>query len=270
MKEKLKLMMGILVVLLLLGGIGFVTYQGIAKETDKQNNPVVTFELQDQGTIKMELYPEYAPNTVANVIALIQAGYYNNKVLFGKDDICLYMGRSAEGETDMPKVSQIDSSVEAGSEADYEYEINGEFIVNGFEKNTLRHEKGVISLNRYDYSSYGLTEESYNSGRAQFSIMMDNASTLNGVYCAFGKVIEGMDVLENIYQTAQIASSEEKAEGENASEEDEGSIKEFATMPVITSATVETYGVNYGKPEVHKVFDIQAYVTDLYSRYYSN
>lgn len=265
MKEKLKLIIGVLVILLLLGGIGFVTYQGIAKETDQQKNPVATFELQDQGTIKMELYPEYAPNTVANFIALIQSGYYQNKVLYGKDDICLYMGRGAEGETDMPKISQIDNSVEAGSDADYEYEINGEFIVNGFEKNTLRHEKGVISLNRYDYSSYGLTEESYNSGRAQFSIMMDNASTLNGVYCAFGRVVEGMEVLENMYQTAQIASSEE-----TASEEEDGSIKEFATMPVITNATVETYGVDYGKPEVHETFDVQAYLTELYSSYYGN
>lgn len=269
MKEKLRLIIGVLVILVLLGGIGFVTYQGIAKETDQQKNPVATFELQDQGTIKMELYPEYAPNTVANFIALIQSGYYQNKVLYGKDDICLYMGRSAEGETDMPKISQIDSSVEAGSDADYEYEINGEFIVNGFEQNTLRHEKGVISLNRYDYSSYGLTEESYNSGRAQFSIMMDNASTLNGVYCAFGRVIEGMEVLENMYQTAQLASSEEKAEGETDSEDD-GSIKEFTTMPVITNATVETYGVDYGKPEVHKAFDVQAYLTELYSNYYGN
>lgn len=270
MKEKLKLIIGIIVVIALLGGIVFVVYNGVERETQAQTNPVATFELQDQGTIKMELYPEYAPNTVANFIALIQAGYYNNKVLYGKDSICLYMGRDAENEEAAPKVSTIDSSIEADSDSDYEYEINGEFIANGFEKNTLRHEKGVISLNRYDYSAYGLTEESYNSGRAQFSIMMQEASTLNGVYCGFGRVIEGLDILENLYQNAEMAPKEASTEGEEETEEDEGAIQQFATTPIITNATVETYGVDYGKPEVHEAFDIQDYISELYSSYYSN
>lgn len=270
MREKVKLIIGIIIMIALLGGIVFVVYKGVLHETQAQTNPVATFELQDKGTIKMELYPEYAPNTVANFIALIQAGYYNNKVLYGKDDICLYMGRDTENEEAAPKVSTIDSSIEADSDDDYEYEINGEFIANGFEKNTLRHEKGVISLNRYDYSSYGLTEESYNSGRAQFSIMMQEASTLNGVYCAFGRVVEGLDILEEMYQNAEMKPQETTAENGETATEEEGAIKQFATTPTITNAMVETYGVNYEKPKVHEAFDIQAYMTEMYSRYYSN
>lgn len=120
----------------------------------------------------------------------------------------------------------------------------------------------MISLNRSDYSSYGLTKEGYNSGSAQFSIMMQENSNLNGVYCAFGKVIEGLEILEKIYNEVQIAEIKEGAE--------ESSIKEFASMPVITNASVEKYNVDYGKPEVHKKFDIQAYLSELYSQYYSN
>lgn len=288
MKEKLKLIVAIVIAVAILGLIGWIVYDNVRYENEEVSHPVATFELQDYGTVKMELYPEYAPNTVANFIALIQAGYYNNKNLYGKDTVCLYMGRNAhnheEGEEETeeengPLLSQIDNSVEKGSDADYTYEINGEFIANGFDKNTLRHEKGVVSLNRYDYSSYGLSEEGYNSGAAQFSVMMDNVSTLNGVYCAFAKVTEGLDILENIYQNAEVAKEESEEDTAEATETDEtadseeeekNSIKQFANMPVITNATVETYGVDYGKPEVHEAFDIQAYINQLYSSYYTN
>lgn len=280
MKEKIRILIGIIIAIMLIGVIGFVSYNAVNVKKTKQSHPVATFELENYGTVKMELYPEYAPNTVTNFIALINSGYYNNKVLFGKDKICLYMGRDSEEDEEGPKASLIDSSIEKDSETDYKYEINGEFIANGFETNTLRHDKGVISLNRYDYSYYGLKEESYNSGNAQFSIMMEDASNLNGVYCAFGKIVEGLDVLENVYNNAEIAVKEDTEEAEenseevedehNHDEEDENSIKEFATAPVITSATVETFGVDYGKPEIHKAFDIQAYINNLYSNYYNN
>ena len=265
MKEKLKFIIGIVIAVIIILLIGLVIYNSARSKNDNSTNPVATFELQDYGTVKMELYPEYAPNTVANFIALIQAGYYNNKVISGKDSLCLYMGRDSDEDAEGPKVSLIDASVEADSDDDYEYEINGEFIANGFEQNTLRHEKGVISLNRYDYSSYGLSEEGYNSGRAQFSIMMQDASNLNGVYCAFGKVTEGLDILEKIYNETEIEVTETED-----SEEADDSIKQFATMPVITNATVDTFGVDYGTPEVHKAFDFQSYINELYSSYYSN
>ena len=260
MKEKLKLFVLIIITCVLFLGVGLAVYTIIKSQNDEINHPIATFEIQDYGTIKMELYPEYAPNTVTNFIALINAGYYNNKVISGKDDMCLYMARVADEEEKItPKISLIDSSIEADSDNDYEYGINGEFIANGFEKNTLRHEKGSISLNRSDYAMYGLYEEGYNSGNAQFSVMMNDESNLNGLYCVFGKITEGIEVLENIYENAETV----------ADEESNGGIKYFSNKPVVTSATVETNGVDYGMPETHETFDIQEYVNQLYSSYYS-
>lgn len=257
----MKLMILIIITIVLLALLGGAVYGRVNSIYNKRKNPVAMFELQDYGTVKVELYPEYAPNTVTNIITLIEAGYYNNKVIYGKDDICLYMARNPEEDSKGPSISMLNSDIEADSDEDYAYEIEGEFIANGFEQNTLRHEKGVLSLNRSDYSSYGLTKEGYNSGSAQFSVMMEDSSNLNGVYCAFGKVIEGMEVLEKIYQEAEVVAQEE---------EETGAIQEFTTMPLITNATVEKYGVDYGKPETHKAFDMQAYMNDLYSQYYSN
>lgn len=261
MKEKIKLLILIIIAVVLVGLIGVVVYNGVNSIQDTSANPVATFELQDYGTIKMELYPEYAPNTVTNFIALIEAGYYNNKIIYGKDDICLYMARNSEEENQGPTISLLDNSIEAGSDQDYAYEIKGEFIANGFEQNTLRHEKGIVSLNRSDYSTYGLTEEGYNSGSAQFSVMMQDSANLNGVYCAFGKITEGFDVLEKIYQEVKVAQAEE-------GEENSGGIQEFETKPVIKNASVERYGVDYGKPETQEAFDFQAYMNELYSQYY--
>ncbi len=263
MKEKVKMTIQMIIVIILIILIGWLVCNRVIAQTSKVVNPVATFEVQDYGTVKMELYPEYAPNTVANFIALINSGFYNNKVIFGKDDVCLYMARDTAEDAKGPTISLIDDSVEAGSENDYEYEINGEFVANQFPQNTLRHEKGVISLNRSDYSSYGLTEESYNSGSYRFSVMMTENANLNGVYCAFGKITEGMEILEKIYREAEI-KPEETEEGKS---DESGEIQEFASQPVITNAHVETYGVNYAKPEVHKAFDIQGYINELYSQY---
>ena len=128
----------------------------------------------------------------------------------------MYAGRDTEGNAINPKISLIDDSIEAGTDADYEYTIPGEFVVNGYEQNTLRHEKGVISLIRNDYTQYvaSLSKESYNSGNAQIGIMMsDSATTLNGVYAAFGKITEGMDVLEKIYNEVEIKHPEATEDG---------------------------------------------------------
>lgn len=261
MKEKLKFIGGIIVIIAIVLGIGILVYNSVRAQKEGPVHPVATFDVEGHGTVKMELYPEYAPNTVANFVALIESGYYNNKGVFGKDDICVYMGQESSEDAKGPTISLLDSSVEAGSENDYSYEINGEFIANGFEQNTLRHEKGVVSLNRSDYSGYGLLEEGYNSGTANFSIMMQDAEELNGVYCGFGKITEGMEIIEKIYNEAQVKATEEA---------EETAIKEFASMPVITNATIEKFGAEFSKPDVHEAFDFQGYLTDLYSRYYSN
>jgi len=263
MKEKLKFIAIIVILIALVAVTGVLIYNGVSAMTSKTVNPVATFEIKDYGNVKIELYPEYAPNTVSNIITLIESGYYNDKVIYGKDELCLYMAKDNSEESKGPTISLIDSSIEAGSENDYEYEIDGEFVSNGFEQNTLRYEKGIVSLNRSDYSSYGLVEEGYNSGSAKFSVMMTEASELNGLYCGFGRVIEGLEILEKIYNETEIKQDEEE-------QTQEATMKEFATMPVITNASVEKNGVDFGKPEVHEKFDIQAYINELYSQYYSN
>lgn len=262
MKEKIKIVLAIIAAVVLVVLTGVVVCNYIKSANYNAQNPVATFDIKDYGTVKIELYPEYAPNTVSNIIALINSGYYNEKVIYGKDNGALYMARNADENAKGPKISLIDNQVAEESENNYEYEINGEFIANGFEKNTLRHEKGVISLNRSDYSVYGLTEEGYNSGSAQFSVIMTDSSNLNGIYCGFGRVIEGMEIIEKIYNEQEVVAEE----GEETSSD---SIKEFTAMPVISGASVETYGVDYGKPEVHKAFDLQSYLMQLYSSYYS-
>lgn len=123
MKEKVKMTIQMMIIIILIILIGWLVCNRVIAQTSKVVNPVATFEVQDYGTIKMELYPEYAPNTVANFIALTNSGFYNNKVIFGKDDVCLYMARDTAEDAKGPTASLIDNSVEAGSENDYEYEI---------------------------------------------------------------------------------------------------------------------------------------------------
>ncbi len=258
------------IVCILIGGYIYIT---VDRLTVGNTHPEVTFEIQDYGTIKMELYPEYAPNTVTNFIRLVEKGYYNNKVVYGKDDICLYVGRNSEGNIENPKTSLILDNVEADSDYDYEYTIPGEFIANGFNQNTLKHEKGVISLIRNDYTQYvgTLTQESYNSGNAQLGIMMsDNANNLNGSYASFAKITEGMDILENIYNNREIAATETAGDENGEKTTQETGIDAFATYPVITSATVDTHGVSYGDPNIEEAFDYESYMYNLMNSYYGN
>ena len=90
--------------------IGFLVYNFVLASQKEVSHPEVSFEIKDYGTIKMELYPEYAPNTVANIIKLVENGYYNDKVIYGKDEICLYLGRNSEGEAVNPNISLIDKN----------------------------------------------------------------------------------------------------------------------------------------------------------------
>ena len=250
----------IVALFVLLGVLGYGIYNYYFKQTP---NPVVTFELENYGTVKMELYPEYAPNTVANIIKLVESGYYNDKVFYGKDGICLYIGRNSEGEAVIPTASLVDPNVEKDSENDIQYQIKGEFVANGFEGNTLSHEKGVVSLIRYDYTQQigSLYEESYNSGNSQIGIMINDARDLNGLYTAFGRVIEGMDIIDSIVAGTKIVEVTE--------EEATSGIEEFETKPVMKNVTVDTFGVDYGIPTYEDYFDFQAYLTDMLSQYYS-
>lgn len=269
MKKKTQLILWIILAILALALCAFICFNIVQAKTFEVKNPVATFEIENYGTVKMELYPEYAPNTVANFINLINKGFYNGKTFYGKDVNAIYATKTADGEEAEPTVSLVDSSVEANSAADYNYQINGEFVANDFEQNTLKHEKGTVSMLRQEYSSYfGLTEQAYNSASSHFQIMLEDNRNLNGMYAAFGKVTEGLDVVEKIFNSETVATDSE--DGEAATTTDENTIVDFSTPAVITSASVETYGVDYGVPEVHEAFDYSAFLQNYFNQYYTN
>ena len=94
MGKKLRFILWLIIVIAIVLLIGTSIYNIVMAKTEKVSHPEVTFELENYGNIKIELYPEYAPNTVANFIKLVEKGYYNDKVIYGKDEVCLYVGRN--------------------------------------------------------------------------------------------------------------------------------------------------------------------------------
>lgn len=171
----------------------------------KMANPIVTFEMENGGVIKAELYPEIAPNTVNNFISLVNAGYYNGIIFHRVIRGFMIQGGCPEG-TGMGGPG---------------YSIKGEFSQNGF-TNNLKHEPGVLSMARTMMP---------NSAGSQFFIMHENSPHLDGAYAAFGKVIEGMDVVNAIAETAT----------------------DFRDRPLedqkMKTVTVETFSVEYPAPE---------------------
>ena len=135
-------------------------------------NPVVTFKINGEDTIKVELYPEVAPNTVNNFISLVKKGFYNDLTFHRVIKGFMIQGGCPEG-TGMGGPG---------------YSIKGEFNQNRF-KNDLKHTAGVISMARAMMP---------NSAGSQFFIMHKDAPHLDGAYAAFGKVIKGMDVVDKI------------------------------------------------------------------------
>ncbi len=298
MKKKIGMVIWVLILVAVLAGVGYYGYSYASMLSKGNSHPVATFNIKygdKEGVVKFELYPEYAPNTVTNFIKLIDCGYYNNKILYGKDEICMYMGRASgeeeaskdaekainKGDVINPKWSTINPDVEEGSDADYEYSIKGEFYNNDFPQNTLSHEKWVLSMIRNDYSGItqnqtsSIIKEGYNSGNSQIAVMMsEKSSTLNGLYAAFGRVIEGQDFLQDIYDNAAIEvqtsteTSEDGTEVPVESEEDESGIKAFDGLIKITSASVEKNGVDYGDPEIQVMFDYNQYISDYYTQMY--
>ena len=263
MKKTVSKILLIIGILLCISGIGFVVYGVYQKVTLDIPNPVATMEVEGFGTIKIELYPDKAPNTVANFIRLANRGFYNGTTFHRTMPDFVIQGGSKDGDgTTSPMLSDILDNVEE----DNAYNIPGEFIANGYEENNIKHEKGVISMARSDYSSWGYTQAGYNSAGCQFFIMTEDNSSLDGLYAAFGKVIEGMDVVEKIsnvevyYRDTEVDSDFEVPEDEDGNEIASDTPKE---MPVITSVTVETYGVDYGVPETVEPFDLSS----LYSQY---
>lgn len=136
------------------------------------SNPVVTIEMENGNEIKVELYPDVAPNTVNNFISLIKKGFYDGVIFHRVIPGFVIQGGDPTGTgTGGPG-----------------YSIKGEFTGNGFENN-LKHERGVISMAR---------TMDPNSAGSQFFIMVDQSPHLDGEYAAFGKVISGMEEVDRI------------------------------------------------------------------------
>ena len=168
-------------------------------------NPIVTIEMEDGGVIKAELYPQVAPNTVNNFISLVSKGFYDGLVFH----------RGIEGFMIQGGCPQGNGTGGPG------YGIQGEFSQNGF-INQLKHEAGVLSMARAMHPD---------SAGSQFFIMHKRAPHLDGAYAAFGKVTEGMDVVDRIAQ------------------EDTDYNDRPLTSQKMRKVTVETFGTEYPEPE---------------------
>lgn len=244
----------LIAIIVLIGVVGFGYYK---KATFKAQNPIVTMEVENFGTVKMELYPDQAPETVSNFIALANRGFYDGTTFHRivKDFMIQAGSKDGDGTTGA-KISDLKDDG-----ANQDYTIKGEFISNGV-TNTIKFEEGVLAMARADYSqvSSSLTKESYNSGCSQFFIMTKENTNLNGYYTAFGKVIEGMDVVHAIENVeCKVAEGQEKSENAEVSTP--------VNAPKVTSIKVETYGIDYGLPETLTPFD---YTSWLYSQYGAN
>ena len=250
----------LILIVTLIGGVSYGYYKNATMEV---KNPIVTMEVQDYGTIKLELYPEMAPQAVANFIALSQNGFYDGLKFHRVVEGFMIQGGDPKGDgTGSPMLSDL--GIEVSEEDDREYCIEGEFLVNGNNKNTLKHKEGVISMARGDYTSYSpaLTTESYNSAGSQFFIMTEENANLDGYYTAFGKVIEGMDIVHNIEKVEVKAATEENAETTESTEQVEKStpVKDV----IISKVTVETYGADFGKPKTLEPWNYYNWIYETY------
>lgn len=167
-------------------------------------NPIVTITMENGDVMKAELYPDIAPISVNNFISLINKNFYDG-LIFHR----VIKGFMIQGGCPM-----------GNGMGDPGYSIKGEFNSNGV-KNDLKHTRGVLSMARSMFP---------NSGGSQFFIMHQDAPHLDGEYAAFGKVIEGLDVVDKIAETP-TASDRPLTE------------QKIATM------TVDTFGVDYPEPE---------------------
>ena len=170
-----------------------------------QKNPVITFTMENGDVMKAELYPEIAPNTVNNFISLVKKCFYDGLIFHRIIEGFMIQGGDPEGSG-------------MGGPG---YSIKGEFNINGF-KNDLKHTKGVLSMARAQHPD---------SAGSQFFIMHENAPHLDGQYAAFGKLIEGTDVLDSIATVATDWSDRPRQ------------------PQVMKTVTVETFGVDYPEPE---------------------
>lgn len=247
-KRTIAMIIAIILVVIL---IGTVSYGYFMKLTKKAEHPVATIQIEGYETpLVIELYPEYALNTVKNFVALANNGFYNGLTIHRIEDYVIQGGDPKGDGTGGPTLSAIDKDIAKDSDYDKEYAIVGEFKANGYTENTLAHEKGVISMARTNYTSVSpsLAQESYNSAGSQFFICMDYCPTFNGQYAAFGKVTSGWETLDAISKVELKKEVNEETGEEVETTEPANPIK-------ITSITVDTKGVDYGIPETVEPFD---------------
>lgn len=248
------MIIGIILVMIL---IGMVLFGTIANATNSIKHPVATIKIEGyEEPIVVELYPEYALNTVKNFIALANSGFYNGlKIHRIEKDFVIQGGDPKGNGSGGPTYSAIDSSIEKGSNEDKSYSIVGEFTKNGYD-NTLKHERGVISMARSTYSA-DLLEEGYNSAGSQFYICLQDQPSLNGLYAAFGKVTSGMETVDKISEVELKVEVNEETKEETKTNQPAQDI-------IITSVQVETNGVDYGMPKVQDAFDYSAWYMKHY------
>lgn len=256
----------IIALLVIIGLISGVSYGYYRKATMEVKNPIVTMVVKDFGTIKLELYPEIAPETVANFVTLAQNKFYDGLKIHRVVKDFMIQGGDINGDgSGGPKLSNLGMELKEGE--DREYCITGEFLANKY-NNKLKHEEGVISMARADYTqtySPYLTTESYNSAGSQFFIMTKDNSALDGFYAAFGKVIEGLDIVHKIEEVEVKAAKEEKEESKDTEKTEEETVKETPVNDIIIeSVTVETFGADYSKFNKLEVWDYYQWVYETY------
>ena len=167
--------------------------------------PVVTIKMSNGKIIKAELYPDKAPKTVNNFISLVSSGFYDGLIFHRVISVFMIQGGDPAG-------------VGTGGPG---YCIKGEFALNGFKLNDIKHTRGVISMAR---------AMNPNSAGSQFFIMHQNASHLDGQYAAFGKVIQGIEVVDEIAAVSTDWNDKPR------------------TPQTMETVTVETFGVQYPQP----------------------
>lgn len=172
---------------------------------EHQNNPRITITMENGQTIVAELYPEIAPNTVANFLSLAEKGFYDGTIFHRVIPGFMIQGGDPTGSG-------------MGGPG---YEIPGEFSANGF-ANSLKHSRGVLSMAR---------AMNPDSAGSQFFIMHEDAPHLDGQYAAFGQVLEGMETVDRIAETATDRSDRPVQEQK------------------MKSVTAETFGIRYAEPQ---------------------
>jgi len=156
---------------------------GLCCSCGARPHPRVTLSLQSGDKIVLELYPEKAPDTVNLFLYLADSGYYNGKTF----------GRAVRGS-----LIACDGLNAGGGHEPAKHRVRGEFAAAGFAQNDLRHEAGVISMTRENATHGRPPEESYDTASGGFVILSGESPRMNGQYAAFGRVISGMDAVDQI------------------------------------------------------------------------